>query len=102
MGTLLRGTICPGPEQPDLRPGRLCPYRGAEVGNPQGRIRHAMSSGSRPQARRAVVVTSRHGLAHPAKWSVQLLVERVDVLQDALEVRIRSEGLASLAGELRQ
>jgi site-specific DNA recombinase len=33
---------------------------------------------------------------------VQLLVERVDVHQDAIEVRIRAEGLASLAGELRQ
>jgi hypothetical protein len=35
-------------------------------------------------------------------WSVQLLVERVDVHEDALEVRIRAEGLASLVGELRQ
>jgi hypothetical protein len=33
---------------------------------------------------------------------VQLLVERVDVQDDALEVRIRAEGLASLVGELRQ
>jgi DNA invertase Pin-like site-specific DNA recombinase len=33
---------------------------------------------------------------------VQLLVERVDVKEDALEVRIRAEGLASLVGELRQ
>ena len=33
---------------------------------------------------------------------VQLLVERVDVQQDALEVRIRAEGLASLVAELRQ
>jgi hypothetical protein len=33
---------------------------------------------------------------------VQLLVERVDVWEDALEVRIRAEGLASLIGELRQ
>ena len=33
---------------------------------------------------------------------VQLLVERVDVQEDALEVRIRTEGLASLVGELRQ
>jgi site-specific DNA recombinase len=31
----------------------------------------------------------------------QLLVERVDVQEDALEVRIRAEGLASLVGELR-
>ena len=31
---------------------------------------------------------------------VQLLVERVDVREDALEVRIRAEGLASLVGEL--
>jgi hypothetical protein len=30
------------------------------------------------------------------------LVERVDVQEDALEIRIRAEGLASLAGELRQ
>jgi hypothetical protein len=30
---------------------------------------------------------------------VQLLVERVDVQEDALEVRIRAQGLASLAGE---
>ena len=33
---------------------------------------------------------------------VQLLVERVDVQADALEVRIRAEGLARLVGELRQ
>ena len=33
---------------------------------------------------------------------IQLLVERVDVRLDALEVRIRAEGLASLVGELRQ
>jgi site-specific DNA recombinase len=33
---------------------------------------------------------------------VQLLVERVDVHVEALEVRIRAEGLASLVGELRQ
>jgi hypothetical protein len=31
---------------------------------------------------------------------VQLLVERVDVQEDALEVRIRAEGLASLAAGL--
>jgi hypothetical protein len=33
---------------------------------------------------------------------VQLLVERLDVQQDALEVRIRADGLAGLIGELRQ
>jgi hypothetical protein len=33
---------------------------------------------------------------------VQLLVERVDVQEDALKVRIRAEGLASLVTELRQ
>jgi site-specific DNA recombinase len=33
---------------------------------------------------------------------VQLLVERVDVQEDALEVRVRAEGLASLVTELRQ
>jgi site-specific DNA recombinase len=33
---------------------------------------------------------------------VQLLLERVDVQEDALEVRIRAEGLASLVAELRQ
>jgi site-specific DNA recombinase len=33
---------------------------------------------------------------------VQLLVERVDVREDALEVRIRAEGLVSLVGELQQ
>jgi site-specific DNA recombinase len=33
---------------------------------------------------------------------VQLLIERVDVQENALEVRIRAEGLASLVGELRQ
>jgi hypothetical protein len=31
-----------------------------------------------------------------------LLVERVDVQENALEVRIRAERLASLVGELRQ
>jgi hypothetical protein len=33
---------------------------------------------------------------------IQLLVERVDVQEDALQVRIRAEDLASLVGELRQ
>jgi hypothetical protein len=33
---------------------------------------------------------------------VQLLVERVDMQEDALEVRIRAEGLATLVAELRQ
>jgi site-specific DNA recombinase len=33
---------------------------------------------------------------------VQLLVERVDVQTDALEVRIRAEGLASLVAELQR
>jgi hypothetical protein len=33
---------------------------------------------------------------------VQLLVERVDVQEDALEVRVRAAGLASLIAELRQ
>jgi site-specific DNA recombinase len=33
---------------------------------------------------------------------VQLLVERVDGQEDALEVRTRAEGLVSLVGELRQ
>jgi hypothetical protein len=33
---------------------------------------------------------------------VQLLVERVDVQEDALEVRVRAEGLANLVAELRQ
>jgi site-specific DNA recombinase len=33
---------------------------------------------------------------------VQLLVERVDVHEDALKVRIRAEGLLSLVGELQQ
>jgi site-specific DNA recombinase len=33
---------------------------------------------------------------------VQLLVERVDVQENALEVRIRAEGLMSLVGGLRQ
>jgi hypothetical protein len=33
---------------------------------------------------------------------VQLLVERVDVRENALEARIRADGLTSLVGELRQ
>ena len=33
---------------------------------------------------------------------VQLLVERVDAREDALEVRIRAQGLPSLVAELRQ
>ena len=33
---------------------------------------------------------------------VKLLVERVDVMVDGLEVRLRAEGLASLVAELRQ
>jgi hypothetical protein len=47
--------------------------------------------------------TVRSGL-FPAEQAriVQLFVERVDVQEDALEVRIRAEALASLIGELRQ
>ena len=33
---------------------------------------------------------------------IQLLVERVDVQEEALEVRIRAEGLVSLVAQLRQ
>ena len=33
---------------------------------------------------------------------VQLLVDRVDVQEDTIEVRIRAEGLMSLVAELRQ
>ena len=33
---------------------------------------------------------------------MKLLVERVDVQADGLEVRLRAEGLASLVAELRQ
>jgi site-specific DNA recombinase len=33
---------------------------------------------------------------------VQLLLERVDVQEDALELRMRPEGLASLVAELRR
>ena len=33
---------------------------------------------------------------------LKLLVERVDVMVDGLEVRLRAEGLASLVAELRQ
>jgi site-specific DNA recombinase len=33
---------------------------------------------------------------------VQLLVERVDMREDALEVRVRAAGLARLVAELRQ
>ena len=33
---------------------------------------------------------------------IQLLVERIDVQENALEVRIRAEGLASVIRELRQ
>jgi site-specific DNA recombinase len=33
---------------------------------------------------------------------VQILVERVDVQENALKVRIRAQGLGSLVGELRQ
>jgi hypothetical protein len=33
---------------------------------------------------------------------VQLLLERVDVHEDALEVWVRAAGLASLVAELRQ
>jgi hypothetical protein len=33
---------------------------------------------------------------------VQLLVERVDVQEEVLQVRIRAQGLTSLVGELRQ
>jgi hypothetical protein len=33
---------------------------------------------------------------------VQLLVARVDVQEDALEVRVRAARLASLVGELRE
>jgi hypothetical protein len=40
--------------------------------------------------------------ARRASAIVQLPVERVDVQEDAIEMRIRAEGLGSLVGELRQ
>jgi hypothetical protein len=33
---------------------------------------------------------------------LQLLVERVDILEDGLELRLKATGLASLVGELRR
>jgi site-specific DNA recombinase len=41
---------------------------------------------------------------YPAEQAriVQLLVERVDVQEEVLQVRIRAQGLTSLVGELRQ
>ena len=42
------------------------------------------------------------GLPPSGARIVQLLVERVDVREDVLEVRIRADGLASFLGELRQ
>jgi site-specific DNA recombinase len=51
-----------------------------------------------------VFVTGSGQRQFPAEQAriVQLLVERVDVREESLEVRIRAEGLASLVGELRQ
>jgi site-specific DNA recombinase len=56
---------------------------------------------ARSPLRRCVSDTAASGPAEQARI-VQLFVERVDVQEDALEVRIRAEGLASLVGELRQ
>jgi hypothetical protein len=39
-------------------------------------------------------------VSHSVRW--EILVERVDVQEDALEVRIRAEGLASLVTAFRQ
>ena len=52
-------------------------------------------------ARRLTTVWSELFPAEQARI-VQLLVERIDVREAALEVRIRAEGLATLIGELRQ
>ena len=52
-------------------------------------------------ARRFATVWSELFPAEQARI-LQLLVERVEVQEDALEVRIRAEGLASLVAELRQ
>jgi hypothetical protein len=65
-----------------------------------------MTSIRAPNARSWFCLQFRHGWSElfPAEQAqiVQLLVERVDVQEDALEVRIRAEGLASMVGELRQ
>jgi hypothetical protein len=59
---------------------------------------------ARARARRSADYAMVWNELFPAEQAriVQLLVERVDVQEDALEVRIRAEGLASLIGELRQ
>jgi hypothetical protein len=59
---------------------------------------------ARARARRSADFATVWSELFPAEQAriVQLLVERVNVQEDALEVLIRAEGLASLVGELRQ
>jgi hypothetical protein len=58
---------------------------------------------ARARARRTADFAMAWNELFPAEQAriVQLLVGRVDVREDALEVRIRAEGLANLLGELR-
>ena len=59
---------------------------------------------SLPASHTSLGVTTERTELFPTEQAriVQLLIERVDVQEDALEVRIRAEGLVSLVGELRQ
>jgi hypothetical protein len=60
-----------------------------------GRLRH-------PPRYAAFFRPSSPSLRHSSAKIVQLFVERIDVREEALEVWIRTEGLASLVVELRQ
>ena len=58
---------------------------------------------ARARARRSADFATVWNELFPAEQArmVQLLVERVDVQEDSLEVRIRAEGLSTLVADLR-
>ena len=70
----------------------------ANLGRHKGRAGGARGSGPARRLRLLVGRTVPGG----AGAVLKLLVERVDVQADGLEVRLRAEGLASLVAELRQ
>ena len=60
-----------------------------------------MAASSRRQLKQLISSPWR-GTCPQNRRHIHLLVERVDVREDAIEVRIRAEGLVSLVAELRQ
>ena len=86
-----------GPTTVGLSPDDRCNCARRPRAQRAGRYHRALPDGVASRLRRHL----ERAVLEQARI-VQLLVQRVDVRKDALEMRIRTEGLASIIGELRQ